>query len=146
MCLASMIPDYVLNPKLLVNFLLNIKIIKNKISIYFQILVFQVLQATTVTLHANFYFIWNLTSKYSICKTKIHLKISKNVKSFERKTFSVLWMMWIMTNDDNVILSQKFSHKRFAQFQLFFVEFLWKIIFYDRFYYFLLNYMKLKAF
>ena len=32
--------------------------------------------------------------------------------------------MWIMTNDDNVILSQKFSHKRFAQFQLFFVEFL----------------------
>lgn len=28
--------------------------------------------------------------------------------------------MWIMTNDDNVILSQKFSHKRFAQFELFF--------------------------
>ena len=119
-CLVFLKPDYVLNPKLLVNFLLDIEIIKNKISIYFQILVFQVLQATTVTLHANSYFIWNFKCKYSICNTKIHLKFEKNVKNFEKKTFSVLWMMWIMTNDDNVILSQKFSHKRFAQFKLFF--------------------------
>ena len=101
--LVSMIPDYVLNPKLLVNFLLDIEIIKNKISIYFQILVFQVLQATTVTLHANSYFIWNFKCKYSICNTKIHLKFEKNVKNFEKRhlvfyEWCGLWQMMIMSS------------------------------------------------
>ena len=134
-----------LNPKLLVNFLLNIEIIKNKISIYFQILVFHFCASGNYSYLACKFLFETSQANIAFVIPKFIWNLLRMLRILKKKTFSVLWMMWIMTNDDNVILSQKFSHKRFAQFKLFFVEFLWKIIFYDRFYYFLLNYMKLKA-
>ena len=102
-CLVYLKPDYVLNPKLLVNFLLDIEIIKNKISIYFQILVFHFCAPGNYsylackflfeTSQANIAFvipkfIWNLLRMLRILK-KRHLVFYE---------WCGLWQMMIMSS------------------------------------------------
>ena len=81
----SMITDYISNAisKLLVIFCcMDIEIIKNKISIYFQILVFHFCASGNYSYLAMHILFETLIANIAFWNTKIHLQFAKNVKTF----------------------------------------------------------------